>query len=121
MATTRIMSLHVSKGKSAGQCIKERLDYIICFCTAKRDDAGNLLLPEVQNQDKNDDLFYVFADKRMPVHKVSRENLSLEEVFLKLTESEEADVVDDTPVDGAEASSDAEEIVEDNDESEVEE
>ena len=30
----------------------ERLDYIICFCTAKRDDAGNLLLPEVQNQDK---------------------------------------------------------------------
>ena len=29
MATTRIMSLHVSKGKSAGQCIKERLDYIM--------------------------------------------------------------------------------------------
>lgn len=29
MATTRIMPLHVSKGKTAGQCIKERLDYIM--------------------------------------------------------------------------------------------
>ncbi len=29
MATTRIMSLHISKGKSAAKCIKERLDYIM--------------------------------------------------------------------------------------------
>ena len=29
MATTRIMSLHVSKGKTASQCIRERLDYIM--------------------------------------------------------------------------------------------
>ena len=29
MATTRIMSLHVSKGKSASQSIRERLDYIM--------------------------------------------------------------------------------------------
>ena len=28
MATTRIMSLHVNKGKTAGHCLKERLDYI---------------------------------------------------------------------------------------------
>lgn len=29
MATTRIMPLHIGKGKNAGQCIKERLDYIM--------------------------------------------------------------------------------------------
>ena len=29
MATTRIMSLHISKGKSANQSIRERLDYIM--------------------------------------------------------------------------------------------
>ena len=29
MATTRIMSLHISKGKTASQCIRERLDYIM--------------------------------------------------------------------------------------------
>ena len=29
MATTRIMSIHVSKGKTAAQCIRERLDYIM--------------------------------------------------------------------------------------------
>ena len=29
MATTRIMSIHISKGKTAAQCIRERLDYIM--------------------------------------------------------------------------------------------
>ncbi len=29
MATTRIMSIHVSKDKTAAQCIRERLDYIM--------------------------------------------------------------------------------------------
>ena len=29
MATTRIMSIHVNKGKTAAQCIGERLDYIM--------------------------------------------------------------------------------------------
>ena len=28
MATTRIMSLHINQGKTAGRCLKERLDYI---------------------------------------------------------------------------------------------
>ncbi len=28
MATTHIMSLHINRGKTAGHCLKERLDYI---------------------------------------------------------------------------------------------
>ena len=40
MATTRIISLHVSKGKSAGACIKERLDYIM---NPEKTEAGALV------------------------------------------------------------------------------
>ena len=29
MATTAIIPLHINKGKTAGKCIKERLDYIM--------------------------------------------------------------------------------------------
>lgn len=40
MATTRIMSLHVNKGKTASQCIKERLDYIM---NPEKTDGGMLV------------------------------------------------------------------------------
>ena len=41
------------------------------------------------DEDKNDDLFYLFAGKKMPVRRVSKESLTLEEVFLKLTQEAE--------------------------------
>lgn len=28
MATTRIMSMHINKGKTIAQCLKARLDYV---------------------------------------------------------------------------------------------
>ena len=40
MASTRIISLHVSKGKSAGACVKERLDYIM---NPEKTEAGALV------------------------------------------------------------------------------
>lgn len=40
MATTRIMPLHISKGKTAAQCIKERLDYIM---NPGKTDGGTLV------------------------------------------------------------------------------
>ena len=40
MATTRIISLHVSKGKSAGACMKERLNYIM---NPEKTEAGALV------------------------------------------------------------------------------
>ena len=40
MATTRIISLHVSKGKNAGACMKERLDYIM---NPEKTEAGALV------------------------------------------------------------------------------
>ena len=40
MATTRIMSLHVSRGKTPGQCIRERLDYIM---NPEKTESGSLV------------------------------------------------------------------------------
>ena len=40
MATTRIMSIHINKGKTARQCITERLDYIM---NPEKTDGGILI------------------------------------------------------------------------------
>ena len=40
MAATRIMSIHINKGKTARQCIGERLDYIM---NPKKTDGGILV------------------------------------------------------------------------------
>jgi ABC-2 type transport system ATP-binding protein len=83
------------------------------------EDITSVTLKLNTDEDKNDDLFFAFAEAKLPVHKVSRENLSLEQVFLKLTEDEANDTyeeeVEDEPSD--------EEIIanDDDDESEVEE
>ena len=40
MAATRIMSIHINKGKTARQCIGDRLDYIM---NPKKTDGGILI------------------------------------------------------------------------------
>ena len=40
MAATRIMSIHINKGKTARQCIGDRLDYIM---NPKKTDGGILV------------------------------------------------------------------------------
>ncbi len=113
--------MEIKGEKAAVSAVLDEIEYVDSYdFKGESDGIVTVALKLNTDEDKNDDLFYVFADKRMPVHKVSRENLSLEEVFLKLTESEEADVVDDTPVDGAVSkdASDGEDIIEDSDESE---
>lgn len=64
------------------------------------------------DEDKNDDLFYLFAGKKMPVRRVSKESLTLEEVFLKLTkEAETASETDEEIASEAEGADSAEEMV----------
>ncbi len=40
MAATRIMSIHIGKGKTARQCFTERLDYIM---NPQKTDGGTLI------------------------------------------------------------------------------
>jgi ABC-2 type transport system ATP-binding protein len=121
--------------KGARETIAETLDaidYIESYAFGESADGVlevNLTLNT--DEDKNDDLFYAFAEKKLPVTKISRENLSLEEIFLKLTGSDEADTdeqdteevgsddVDETAV--SDADEDSAEDTEENNEEDSEE
>lgn len=42
MATTRIIPMHINKGKSAAQCLKARISYVL---NPKKQRMGALFLP----------------------------------------------------------------------------
>lgn len=64
--------------------------------TNEQDDIIDVTAESVSGKDVRDELFFEFADKKLPIVKMETESLSLEEVFLKLTgqdveETEEKD------------------------------
>ena len=86
------VSMEVKGSKEAVSQVLDNLDYIDGYSFGQENGEVlevNLLLNT--DEDKNDALFYLFAEKKMPVHKISRESLTLEEVFLKLTEQEDTE------------------------------
>lgn len=89
--------------ESIGEVL-DSIDYIESYEFGASEDGVqevNLLL--TTDEDRNDDLFYLFAGKKMPVRKVSRESLSLEEVFLKLTGEEKPQKEEDVDVEAEDA------------------
>lgn len=89
--------------ESIGEVL-DSIDYIESYEFGASEDGVqevNLLL--TTDEDRNDDLFYLFAGKKMPVRKVSRESLSLEEVFLKLTGEEKTQKEEDVDVEAEDA------------------
>lgn len=74
--------------------------------TESKEDIQYVTLHLNTDEDKDDELFYLFAEQKMPVRKVSHESLSLEEVFLKITgenitENVEVDTSDEEDLDKA--------------------
>ena len=59
MATTRIMSLHINKGKTAGHCLKERLDYIT---NPDKTDGGALISSYACSQETADKEFLLMRN-----------------------------------------------------------
>ena len=89
--------------ESIGEVL-DSIDYIESYEFGASEDGVqevNLLL--TTDEDRNDDLFYLFAGKKMPVRKVSRESLSLEEVFLTLTGEEKTQKEEDVDVEAEDA------------------
>ena len=89
--------------ESIGEVL-DSIDYIESYEFGAAEDGVqevNLLL--TTDEDRNDDLFYLFAGKKMPVRKVSRESLSLEEVFLTLTGEEKTQKEEDVDVEAEDA------------------
>ncbi|MCI5504241.1 MAG: ABC transporter ATP-binding protein [Anaerobutyricum sp.] len=53
--------------------------------TSEHDDIIDVTAESSSEKDVRDELFFEFADKKLPIVKMETENLSLEDVFLKLT------------------------------------
>ena len=53
--------------------------------TSEHDDIIGVTAESSSEKDVRDELFFEFADKKLPIVKMETENLSLEDVFLKLT------------------------------------
>lgn len=103
------VSMEIKGSEEAISEVLETIDYIDGYEFgefAEGVQEVNLLLNT--DEDKNDDLFYLFAGKKMPVRKVSRENLTLEEVFLKLTAE---DTAVETDADSGEKEAEPEELL----------
>ena len=49
----------------------------------------NVKVESASDKDIRDELFFLFADKRLAIVKLERESVSLEDVFLKLTGQDE--------------------------------
>lgn len=60
MAATRIMSIHINKGKTAKQCIGERLDYIM---NPKKTDGGILVSTYACSPETVADEFMLFRQE----------------------------------------------------------
>lgn len=67
----------------------------------KEDGVYDVTANAATKRDIRDDLFFIFASKKLPVVKMEHENLSLEEVFLKLT-SEDIETEDIETMENAE-------------------
>lgn len=53
--------------------------------TSEHDDIIDVTAESSSEKDVRDELFFEFADKKLPIVKMETDNLSLEDVFLKLT------------------------------------
>ena len=98
------VSMEIKGTKEQIEAVLQNIDYVDSFDFGEQiDDVLEVHVLLKTDEDKNDDLFYLFAEKKMPVRRISRESLSLEEVFLKLTNDEDEkaskqDADEQTPV-----------------------
>lgn len=74
-------------------------EYLNSFeITQEQDGIIDVTAESVSGKDVRDELFFEFADKKLPIVKMETENLSLEDVFLKLT-GEDASAVQEEAMD----------------------
>ena len=79
--------------KGTKEAVEEALaasSYLASYTiTGETDGAIDVTAETNTGEDVRDELFFEFADKKLPIVKLETETLSLEEVFLKLTGKEE--------------------------------
>lgn len=85
-----VLKLQVKGEKAAIEKTLNETDLIKDFTIkpAKEEGIYDITANASTTKDIRDDLFFIFASKKLPVVKMEHESLSLEEVFLKLTNEE---------------------------------
>ena len=78
--------MEIKGEKEQISAVLNQVSYIDSYqFTEFKDEVWSINLTLNTEEDKDDELFFVFAEKKIPVRKVYHESLSLEEVFLKIT------------------------------------
>lgn len=85
-----VLKLQIKGEKSQIEEVLEETDLINDFKMRESREEGiyDITANASTTKDIRDDLFFIFASKKLPVVKMEHESLSLEEVFLKLTNEE---------------------------------
>lgn len=85
-----VLKLQVKGDRNAIERTLEDTDLIKDFKVRESKEEGiyDITANASTTKDIRDDLFFIFASKKLPVVKMEHESLSLEEVFLKLTNEE---------------------------------
>lgn len=85
-----VLKLQIKGEKDAIEQTLQETDLIKDFTIKQSKEEGiyDVTANAATTKDIRDDLFFIFAAKKIPVVKMEHESLSLEEVFLKLTNEE---------------------------------
>lgn len=67
------------------EAVLKACEYIVGYTLEERDGMILVDAKTDSNEDRRDELFFAFADQKLPVVQMEQETLSLEEIFLKLT------------------------------------
>jgi ABC-2 type transport system ATP-binding protein len=84
------MKLTVKGEKEAVEKVLAGCEYIVSYTAEEKDGVTEVEAKSNAEEDMRDDLFFAFAEEKLPVIHMEQETLSLEEIFLKLTREEEA-------------------------------
>lgn len=85
-----VLKLQIKGERNAIEQVLRETDLIKDFKVKQSKEEGiyDITANASTTKDIRDDLFFIFASKKLPVVKMEHESLSLEEVFLKLTNEE---------------------------------
>ena len=84
------MKLTVKGDRESVEKVLKNCDFIVSYQTEEKDGMTMVEAKANAKEDMRDELFFAFANEKLPVVHLEQETLSLEEIFLKLTKEEEA-------------------------------
>lgn len=84
-----VIKMTVKGEKEAVDHVLADCDFIISYTLEEKDGMTEVEAKAEGKEDVRDELFFAFANKKLPVIHLEQETLSLEEIFLKLTKEDE--------------------------------